>query len=591
MSAAILILALIIVLFLFSRKNNSVNTQTTFNNNVNLKKYIAANKEDHLTDENGQKYYTIQRTRKNVRKLYIHGFLTGKYRGDLDTDKQNRFLNSKFFNFDIYESEIDTIELNSCNCITESKSLCNGIHTEMEGGFLLDSDEVGDSIIKYNKPIPAILSIKSLGEKFNISIREPELKNIQIDKKLHQTEEHEVFGTLKAEIKGYIFEEENEEYFDRIYVDDKGEVIEDSLPLNSGTPSDYIPSRVSNDDCCLSSILRWLLLIIGILFLISAFPVLLSLWPLFLFLLLYFLLRDNLGCIIPVILLLLAGIFIFSILTSNNPLRRRYVYPPKEEQDRRKSDNIPITDTVKSNDPTRFDSLIQDTLIMHYQTWKDYNGNRYEGRYWVKQRDYNNVHNYKTSLDITGMDDLDAYNKMLFSLKEFDKNKLSGIYYMFDSLKQANNFDTSQFASVIVSFVQHIPYVLILPFDCDPSLYRNDIFAVHYLSRPDARCSGNQKFGINSPVEFMANSNADCDSRTLFLYTILAHYGYDVALMSSEYYNHSVIGINLPFNGLTYDYYNQHYVLWETTDKGWKPGILGAENNDITKWRISLKSK
>jgi hypothetical protein len=87
LSAAILILALIIILFLFSRNNNSVNTQTTFNNNVNLKKYISANKEDYLTDENGQKYYNIQRTRKNVRKLYIHGFLTGKYRGDLDTDK------------------------------------------------------------------------------------------------------------------------------------------------------------------------------------------------------------------------------------------------------------------------------------------------------------------------------------------------------------------------------------------------------------------------------------------------------------------------------------------------------------------------
>lgn len=591
MSAAILILALIIILFLFSRNNNTVNTQTTFNNNVNLKKYISANKEDYLTDENGQKYYNIQRTRKNVRKLYIHGFLTGKYRGDLDTDKQNRFLHSKFFNFDIYESEIDTIELNRCNCITESKSLCNGIHTETEGGFLLDTDEVGDSIIKYNKPIPTILSIKSLDKRFNISIQEPMLKNIRIDKKLHQTEEHEVFGTLKAEITGYIFEEINEEYFDKIYVDDKGEVIANSMPLSSGTPSDYIPSHISNDDCCLSSILRWLLLIIGILFLIAAFPVLLSLWPLFLFLFGYYFFRDNLGCIIPIVLLLLTGIFIFSILTSNNPLRRRYVYPPKEEQDRRKTDNIPITDTVKSKDSTMSDSLVQDTLIMHYQTWKDYNGNRYEGRYWVKQRDYNSVHNYKTSLNVAGADELDAYNRMLFSLKEFDKNNLKGIYYMFDSLKQANNFDTTQFASVIVSFVQYIPYVMILPFDCDPSLCQNDIFAMHYLSRPDARCSGNQRFGINSPVEFMANSNADCDSRTLFLYTILAHYGYDVALMSSEYYNHSVIGINLPFNGLTYDYYNQHYVLWETTDKGWKPGNIGAENNDITKWRISLKSK
>jgi len=228
---------------------------------------------------------------------------------------------------------------------------------------------------------------------------------------------------------------------------------------------------------------------------------------------------------------------------------------------------------------------------MHYQAWKDYSGNIFEGRFWVKQRDYQNAHQNKNILEINGNDDFDTYNRMLYSLKEFDNNKLQGIYYMFDSLKQANKFDTIQLAKVIVSFVQNIPYVLILPFDCDPALCQNDAFAVRYLSRSDARCSGNQRFGINTPVEFMANLNADCDSRTLFLYTVLSHYGYDVALMNSDYYNHSIIGINLPINGLTYDYNDQHYVLWETTDKGWQPGALGPENNDINKWRISLKSK
>jgi hypothetical protein len=72
---------------------------------------------------------------------------------------------------------------------------------------------------------------------------------------------------------------------------------------------------------------------------------------------------------------------------------------------------------------------------------------------------------------------------------------------------------------------------------------------------------------------------------------MLSHYDFDVALFSSEYYSHSIIGINLPINGIAYKYGNQRYVLWETTASNIRPGILPKEISNLNYWRISLKSK
>jgi len=62
-------------------------------------------------------------------------------------------------------------------------------------------------------------------------------------------------------------------------------------------------------------------------------------------------------------------------------------------------------------------------------------------------------------------------------------------------------------------------------------------------------------------------------------------------MLSSEYYNHALIGINLPYDGIAYAYNTQRYVLWETTAPDIKPGILPNELSNLNYWRISLKSK
>ncbi|TKC12764.1 hypothetical protein FA048_03860 [Pedobacter polaris] len=242
----------------------------------------------------------------------------------------------------------------------------------------------------------------------------------------------------------------------------------------------------------------------------------------------------------------------------------------------------PVLDTLSDN-------KIIDTLISHHMVWEDYGGKTYEGDFSVRKSSFEQAHSYKENLDIS-LDGENNYDKIVFSLKENDKNNLDGLYSMFDSVRLSNKLNSMGFAEVIVSFVQTIPYTLVLPKSCDASIYQDE-FTAKYLSTPDARCDGFERYGINTPVEFMANLNGDCDTRTLLLYTILSHYDYDVALLSSAHYGHSTLGINLPYEGLAYEYNNQRYVFWETTAQNIKPGILSNEFSNTDYWRISLKSK
>jgi curved DNA-binding protein CbpA len=277
-------------------------------------------------------------------------------------------------------------------------------------------------------------------------------------------------------------------------------------------------------------------------------------------------------------------LFLFALLSSiffNKPRKNEQVVV-KPKRAIVKPKYISVVDTDSNN-------KIIDTLIFHHMVWDDYNGKTYEGDFSIRKSVGNQAHLYKENLNIS-MDSEDNYDKVIFSLKENDKNNLSGLYSMFDSVRVGNRPNSMKFAEIIVSFVQTIPYTIVLPKSCDAQFY-NDEFTTKYLANSDARCDGFERFGINSPVEFISYLNGDCDTRTLLLYTIFSHYNYDVALLSSSHYGHSILGINLPYQGRAFDYNNQRYVFWETTAQNAKPGIISNEVSDINYWRISLKSK
>ena len=247
----------------------------------------------------------------------------------------------------------------------------------------------------------------------------------------------------------------------------------------------------------------------------------------------------------------------------------------------------PKPSILKDTTEIKRDSIIStDSVIIQHRLWKDYDNHIYEGDYWIKVLDLKNSSNYKNGITAG----YNQYDQLLNILYNYDVNKLNGVYHLLDSIKMKNQKNDVQFAETVVCFVQDIPYTLVLEKACDAQQY-NDPFTRSYLLNNEGDCDPYEKFGINTPVEFMAGLKGDCDTRTLLLFTILSHYNYDVAILSSDYYSHSILGVNLPISGDALVANGKNYVVWETTSAGVRPGILPREVSDLNYWRISLQSK
>ncbi len=343
---------------------------------------------------------------------------------------------------------------------------------------------------------------------------------------------------------------------------------------------------------CFSEFLGLLAILLGLVFILAILPG--ALYVIGIGLVLIFL--NFIAPFLKWVFRILGGLLLigFTISILNSFLNQSSSYNPTpkiiDSPRERDAEVKPIVDNNVADIPlTEQEDVIADSIITRFRSWQDYEGNIYEGKYHIKMSDYKNANYYKSNLQSSGSD-LRSYDKIVYNLKEHDKNKLYGLYRLFDSIGQSNKLNQLKFAEMVVTFVQDIPYALVLENECNPNLY-NDPFIRKYLSSKSADCDSFQKFGINTPVEFLVNLKGDCDTRALLLYTVLAHYNYDVALMSSEQYSHSVLGVNLPVEGLTFKTLNQHYVLWETTSFNAKPGMIPNQIANLNNWRISLKSK
>ncbi len=627
MTAFIIIALIILVIYwlFFKKEKNSkdiiIETNQVLGGNVEIIEdpKLEELEEDIFIDENGLKYKNVTKTREIPRKTYLYGLLHGKYWGELDILKEEEYEHLKFYDFNIYEAEVKTKSANKhCTCITSQKSVCDGFHTESEGQF----DFTPDTTFPKEKlpvAIPCTISIKGNSGEYSVVIHEPQVRDVKFSRKLHQDEGIEIFGTIEAEITGYILDFTREEYVEREYiVENTGTQLPKSIATETKLSETLVPTgnveykdgyrrieyfyddyktkywgkwkytrpiKTTFTEGCLSSGLGIIGAIIGIAFLLLLLPRLVFILPFLLIALIFrFIPSGAWTWIFRIIGGFLLIAFIASLISSLSHSARTYIPKPivQDKLEERKPQYNPITDTTNN-------TTVHDTLITHYRSWQGYTGNNYEGRFWVKKSALLNSQTYKNNLSLIENNERN-YDEIIFRLKENDKNNLQGVYHLFDSLKAASNLSASGFAEMIVSFVQDIPYSVVLPNACDPSLYADD-FIRNYLASSDARCDGYEKFGINTPVEFMATLQGDCDTRTLLIYTFLSHYGYDVALLSSEYYNHSIIGINLPYDGVAYQYNTQRYILWETTAPNIKPGILPNEISNINYWRISLKSK
>lgn len=584
----------------------------------------------YFTDEDGNDYKIVKRIRIVPRRTYILAELSGKFWGLLEEEITEQFHNSQFYDFKIYEME-----------------LSNATYRTNEPFHLEASHQIP------RDKLPKLLhtSLTNNGQLYEVNLYEPVFANIVFVRKLHQSEGEEVFGTITATVSGYLLELIEEAYEERIYLPKiapppetglsqgaanvpeiaggaagdasslfgqpydwrgatqiKGDVLTKTNVLtgnveyrNGAYRYEYYYSNYRNrywgswrfqtgayqtkGKGCLSTLMDGIGLIFGIAFILLILPHILDILPILLIIFLLSLIPVRLvhSSFNILGLLVLVGFLLSLFYLFDRPKK---VYQPspvvKQSPKEKVRERQVINDTI-NNTP------VVDTQIAHYRIWQDYDGNEYEGRVTTRKSDLMYSSNVKNMLAIQPNTPY-AYDALVYRLKETDKDRLNGVYHLFDSIRQARPLSSVEFADMIVSFVQDIPYAAILPDDCDPRLY-NDDFIRNYLQKQDALCEGHQRYGINTPVEFMSNLMGDCDTRTLFLYTILSHYNYDVALLSSEYYSHSLLGINLPISGAKYRYNNKQYVLWETTAPNIRAGILPPEIANVGHWRISLKSR
>jgi energy-coupling factor transporter transmembrane protein EcfT len=237
------------------------------------------------------------------------------------------------------------------------------------------------------------------------------------------------------------------------------------------------------------------------------------------------------------------------------------------------------------NDEESSEKVKKLDFYSHYHNWKNYSNQKYSGDFKTNKDFFSSTKYNRENPKIFTSFELSQDLLFYFIYKnvlEFNRGKLEEIIEMFQSIKNKNNFNRTEFAELIVSSVQAIPYVLISQKPC----LENEFYD------PEQECMGNVLGGFQSPVEFMSNFKGDCDTRALLCFSILERFGYDVAVLLSDVYQHSVLGINLNIGGGDYiKHKGKRYYAWETTSIGWKPGNLPPDFSRMYYWKISLTNK
>lgn len=225
-----------------------------------------------------------------------------------------------------------------------------------------------------------------------------------------------------------------------------------------------------------------------------------------------------------------------------------------------------------------------------YRSWKDHVGNTYEGPLRVTQEDYTRLKDLSAHYQHRG-DPAFFWGELYAFLESRSEDSLELLFETFALLKKQHQLNPMEFAQMITSCIQDIPYALVFSEACLPAHQYSDESIAEVLENCPECCIGNKPFGIQGPVAFIATLKGDCDTRTVLIYSLLKHFDYDVAILNSNFYRHSVLGLNIPASGKYKVWHGKRYYLWETTSKYFRIGQMSPSMNDLAHWNIVLKSK
>lgn len=280
--------------------------------------------------------------------------------------------------------------------------------------------------------------------------------------------------------------------------------------------------------------------------------------------------ESILSGISALLILITLAVFLNIAFLSENFRWEEYVYVPELE-------DSPKPDLIKV-DPDKY--------IRHNRVWKDFQGQQYKATVKILESNYSSSVKWHQQYS-ENINDINDYERYLSAASKRDSASLTHLYSEMNTLGYNYKLTRKGFAEMLITLVQDIPYTLIVDSNCDPSLYR-DNFIRKYLQE-GKQCYGYQRFGLLNPAEFTGTLLGDCDTRTLFLYTLFKHFDYDAIILGSQKYGHSILGINLPYHGIHKKVEGKSYFVVETTAQGMYPGILAPSISDMTYWKVNLK--
>ncbi len=305
------------------------------------------------------------------------------------------------------------------------------------------------------------------------------------------------------------------------------------------------------------------------------------------------LVKQRKTALMVISIIIIAGSFITLLMMAalkivQNTLRYSYTDRDEDTDETEFYDPYCETDHIKAdvwtytmNQDIAVDSQLvrQDEVIRHSRSWEDYHGNRFRGKFLVSESVYKKAKHNRRGIYLEDGSWGEVYMEML----NHDHLYMKQIIQMYDSIGKAKRLDRKEFAEMVVGSVQSIPYVYVSATSCEDEEVKEKI---EDMGCP---CLGYIKYyGVQSPVEFMYNQLGDCDTRSVFLYLILSHFGYEVAVLVSEHYGHAVLGIALPARGSYLARAGTKYYVWETTAEGFAPGEMPPDMDNMNFWYFAL---
>jgi len=349
--------------------------------------------------------------------------------------------------------------------------------------------------------------------------------------------------------------------------------------------------RSSNGGC-----LTFILFFLGLSFLVSSFDtsplisaIILGLFGLFLILASFIpRLRGSVGSIIGMLFLLYvmgSALSYISNFINEDWWQQDWVEQKSDEEKEWEKQREREEVESKDTDSTGKDGPI--TYFQHNHNWKENSGNKRNSKFRVRKNYFQIAKNKRNSIQPNTSNSSVYWNKIYSSMVQSDRGKLTEICQMYDKIGKEQNLNYNQFADMVVTSIQWIPYVLVLEKSCEDSKYDGGFVTEYLLSGKP--CLGNIKFGIQSPVEFMSNFKGDCDTRSVLCFMILDQFGYDVAVLVSEQYGHAILGINLNSGGGDYvKHKGKRYYVWETTATGFEVGNIPPACSNLRYWKPAL---